>query len=63
MEEFRRQIILDYAKWTALSALRSGAPVKSRTEIHPLLDAVVFSGVHNSGQPITSAEFCSAISV
>jgi hypothetical protein len=26
MAEFRRQIILDYAKWTALSALRSGAP-------------------------------------
>jgi hypothetical protein len=57
MAEFRRQIILDYAKWTALSALRSGAPIKSRAEVYPLLDAVAFSDVLSPGQPIQSAKF------
>jgi hypothetical protein len=57
MKGFRRQIILDYAKWTALSALRAGAPIKARTEVYPLLDAVAFGDVLNPGPPIAGAEF------
>jgi hypothetical protein len=37
MSEARRKIITTFAGWTALSALRSGSPVKSRAEIYPLL--------------------------
>ncbi len=55
--EVRRKIILDYAKWTALSALRSGAPVKKRKSVYPLLDAVAFDVVLTSETPITSDEF------
>jgi hypothetical protein len=37
MSEHRGAIITTFAGWTALSALRSGSPVKSRAEIYPLL--------------------------
>lgn len=57
MSQVRRKIILDYAKWTALSALRSGAPIKSRVDVYPLLDAVTFNTVLDAGGPIESAEF------
>jgi hypothetical protein len=57
MAEFRRQIILDYAKWTALSALRSGAPIKSRQDVYRLLDAVAFSDVLSPRQSIADAQF------
>jgi hypothetical protein len=57
MADLRRQIILDYAKWSALSALRSGAPIKSRREVYPLLDAVAFADVLNLRRPIAGAEF------
>jgi hypothetical protein len=54
---FRSQIILDYAKWTALSALRSGAPIKSRAHVYPLLDGVTFGTVLGPGLAITKSEF------
>lgn len=57
MTEFRRHIVLDFAKWTALSALRSGAPIKSRVHVYGLLDAVAFSGVLQPGPPIAGEEF------
>jgi hypothetical protein len=57
MKECRHQIILDYAKWTALSALRSGAPIKSRTDVYPRLDAVKFSEVLSPSRPVVGAEF------
>jgi hypothetical protein len=57
MTEFRRQIVLDFAKWTALSALRSGAPIKSRLHVYRLLDAVAFGEVLQSGAAITKAKF------
>jgi hypothetical protein len=57
MAESRSQIILDFAKWTALSALRSGAPIKSRAHVYPLLDAVAFAEVLQPGLPIAGAEF------
>jgi len=42
MIECRTQIIRTYAGWTALSALRSGAPVKSRKQVYGLLRSVDF---------------------
>ncbi len=41
-DELRDGIIRTYAGWTALSALRSGSPVKSRDEIYPILAAINF---------------------
>lgn len=57
MSRFRAQIVLDYAKWTALSATRSGAPIKSRGDVYPLLDAVTFGEVLSPGLPISRTEF------
>jgi hypothetical protein len=57
MTTFRRQIVLDFAKWTALSALRSGAPIKSRAQIYRLLDAVRFGEVLGGGPPIKGPTF------
>ena len=53
----RHQIILDYAKWTALSALRSGAPIKSRARVYPLLDDVSFAYILNASKSISASEF------
>ncbi|MFP5354649.1 MAG: hypothetical protein ACLGIK_05770 [Gemmatimonadota bacterium] len=41
----RDRIVRRYAEWTALSALRSGAPVKSREHIYPALRKVQFGQV------------------
>jgi hypothetical protein len=57
MSECRDRIIRDFARWTALSALRSGAPVKSRADVYPLLDQVRFDDVLFGSKPITPAEF------
>jgi hypothetical protein len=57
MTEFRHQIVLDFAKWTALCALRSGAPIKSRAHVYQLLDKVAFSAVLRPGPTIAGAEF------
>ena len=57
MTDFRCQIVLDFAKWTALSATRSGSPIKSRLDVYPLLDAVAFGEVLQPGSSITAAEF------
>jgi hypothetical protein len=53
----RTQIIIDCAKWTALSATRSGAPIKSRGDVCLLLDAVTFAEVLSPGSPISRPEF------
>jgi hypothetical protein len=45
MSESRMQIVTTYAGWTVLSALRSGAPVKSRDRVYPLLRSVDFQRV------------------
>jgi hypothetical protein len=42
MSDCRAQIVTAYARWTVLSALRSGAPVKSRNRVYPLLHSVDF---------------------
>lgn len=59
MEDCRRQIILDYAKWTALSATRAGAPkgFKARKHVYPQLDEIAFSEVLFSHRAISASEF------
>ena len=57
MSECRDRIVHDFARWTALSALRSGKHVKSRADVYALLDQVPFEDVLLGSQPITSAEF------
>jgi hypothetical protein len=40
--DVREAIIATYAEWTAMSALRSGAPIKSRRDVYTVLRAVHF---------------------
>src|SRR5262249_12348004 len=42
MNEVRKAIIATYAEWTAMSALRSGAPIKSRRDVYTALRGVDF---------------------
>ena len=44
MTKTRRKIILDYARWTALSALRM-APVRGRIGVYSLIDTVAFDEI------------------
>ena len=56
--ECRAKIIKDYAGWTVLSALRSGAPIKSRKEVYPLLRTVDFGALlQDSTPPISIGQF------
>ena len=43
MNEVRSAIIATYAEWTAMSALRSGAPIKSRRDVYTALRGVDFA--------------------
>jgi hypothetical protein len=56
-QSIRREIILEYSKWCAFSALRSGAPVKKRDVIYPKIDEVSFGLVLDKNMPITEQEF------
>ena len=57
MLEPRCQILVEYAKWTALSAVRLG-PIRAREPVYQLLDGVAFSKVLNrSLGPISCKEF------
>ena len=42
MDEVRKEIVATYAQWTAMSALRSGAPIKSRRDVYTALRGVDF---------------------
>jgi len=54
----RAKIITDYASWTVLSALRSGAPIKSRRDVYPLLRTVDFGALlQQSTPPISEGQF------
>lgn len=54
----RPHIIRQYAGWTALSALRSGSPVKSAGEIYPALRNVDWDTLFDVRRgPITETEF------
>ena len=43
MSEVRTAIIATYAEWTAMSALRSSAPIKSRRDVYTALRGVNFA--------------------
>lgn len=54
----RKQILEDYAKWTAFSATRSGSPLKSRGDVYPLIEAINFGAILTLGRgPIGEEEF------
>ncbi len=58
MTETRLKIVRAYARWTALSALRSGAPVKSREAIYPLLRTRLFLRLEDAALgSVTKREF------
>jgi len=41
----RSKILVSYSEWTALSALRSGAPIKSREDIYGLIAVLEFEEI------------------
>jgi hypothetical protein len=47
MDNIRAGIIETYAQWTAISALRSGAPIKSRRDVYTALREVDFKILFN----------------
>jgi ribosomal protein S18 acetylase RimI-like enzyme len=56
--ECRAKIITTYSGWTVLSSLRSGAPIKSRKDVYPLLRTVDFAALFREGAPpISTTEF------
>lgn len=55
--EIRQTIIAEFAAWTALSALRSGSPVKGRKEIYSIIEKIAFSEILEGAMPITQPEF------
>lgn len=54
----KKQIVITYSEWCAFSATRSGAPLKSRQDIYPLLRSAEFDTLFdpNKGQ-ISVEEF------
>jgi hypothetical protein len=56
-ENCRIRILDTFARWTALSALRSGSPVKSRSVIYPLLRSVDFQAVVFRTTTVSPSEF------
>jgi hypothetical protein len=58
MAEIREEIIATYAEWTALSALRSGAPIKSRHDVYRVLRTCSFDVLFDKSLgPISGKEF------
>lgn len=58
MTDVRAKIIAQYAEWTALSALRSGAPIKSRRDVYSAIRIVDFAPLFEKDLgPISGGEF------
>jgi hypothetical protein len=58
MTDLRSQIIATYAEWTALSALRSGAHIKSRRDVYGVLRTVEFDSLFDKQRgPIAASDF------
>jgi hypothetical protein len=58
MSDVRGQIIATYAEWTAMSALRSGAPIKSRKDVYSVLRRVDFASLFDKHLgPLAMREF------
>jgi hypothetical protein len=56
--EKRVRIVHNFARWTALSALRSGSPVKSRKQVYNLIDKHAdLQILFDPPTPITQSEF------
>ncbi len=56
--QIRPRIIAQYAEWTAMSALRSGAPIKSRRDVYTALRQVDFDPLFDKAKgPISHAAF------
>lgn len=56
--DVREKIVSQYAEWSALSALRSGAPIKSRRDVYSALRAVDFAPLFEKARgPMSGAEF------
>ena len=52
------QILIEYAKWTALSAVKMGCPIRAKERVCQLLDRVAFSVVLDPLRgPISCREF------
>jgi hypothetical protein len=56
-EEKRRKIVHDFAKWTALSALRSGAPLKTGNRVYSLIDKANLAVLFDSNRAVDDTEF------
>ena len=56
-ESPRHLIIKEFAAWTALSALRSGSPVKDRVRVYGIIHRIDFDEVLSGSRPISQAEF------
>ena len=58
MRDVRSRIIAQYAEWTALSALRSGAPIKSRRDVYSALRHLDFDPLFDKSLgPINAGDF------
>lgn len=57
MPDCRPGIVKSFSEWTALSALRSGAPIKSRKDVYGVLRAIKFEPLFAAAGPISSADF------
>jgi hypothetical protein len=58
MSQVRDVIITTYAEWTALSATRSGAPIKSRQDVYTAIRGVNFAPLFDITRgPIDRSEF------
>lgn len=58
MSDVRKAIIATYAEWTAMSALRSGAPIKSRRDVYTALRGTAFAELFDDTLgPINRATF------
>ena len=56
--EPRCQILVEYAKWTALSAVKSGGLIKAKEPVYQLVDGVAFSKVFDQSLgPISCKDF------
>ncbi len=54
----RPRIIAQYAEWTTMSALRSGAPIKSRRDVYTALRQVDFAPLFDKSMgPISRVAF------
>lgn len=58
MQDSKRDFIIStFAAWTALSALRSGSPVKSRQEVYSLVGIIPFEQILTGVDTIDENEF------